>query len=295
MSGSEVEWPETLVLKTGQESDKDAAAPGPLMTPEMFSVLIERFSGFSTDLTKLVSELARQATQALDELYKIRSAVDLKKRELKTLHDIEASTDSLKQLTEEHRREKASFEQFMEGRHKAWEEEKSRRAQEEKEHLENLRVRRQHEEEEYRHRRAVEQLKAQQKLEEELRAIQQKGLEKQQALERDCLEREQALKAKELEWIQLIQELEQFMSRLTRRAQSPFAKEPFVQPVSDREEASSPGREKTSQELDPLEGPKPSLASLREMLLSQGRRIETLNAEQPKFAPQNPQNSGSEA
>ena len=35
----------------------------------------------------------------------------------------------------------------------------------------------------------------------------------------ECLERERILKQKEMEWVQLIRELEQFMAKLTTRAQ----------------------------------------------------------------------------
>ena len=92
-------------------------------------------------------------------------------------------------------------------------------------------------------------------------AAQQQSLKKQQALERDCLERELALKEKELEWVQLIQELEQFMSKLTRRAQAQTATR--VGPAAPDQ----------SGQKDP-DGT--DIASLKEMLLSQGQRIENI-------------------
>ncbi len=114
------------------------------------------------------------------------------------------------------------------------------------------------------------ELRAQQKLEEELKAVQQESLEKQQALERDCLQRELILKEKELEWVQLIQELEQFMSKLTRRTQAHAAARPG-------EAAAQPEfQEAASAELKPSEVEPNSISSLKEMLVSQGRRIETL-------------------
>jgi hypothetical protein len=54
-------------------------------------------------------------------------------------------------------------------------------------------------------------------LAEELQSIQKKNQADQEALERDFLERDLHLKQKELEWMQLVQELEQFMSKLGNR------------------------------------------------------------------------------
>jgi hypothetical protein len=304
-SGEKLEQePVQKLDKTSSGSDAAGAAPDagnptlePLMTPEALSVQVERFSRLSSDMAKLLSELSQEAKKSLDQLNGIRLAVDLKKKELKTLNE---SAASLKQLIEDHRLQRENLDRLMEGQRRVWEEEKTRRAQQEREYLEDLKIQRQREEEEYRHMWAVEQLKAQQKLEEELRTIQQKSLEKQQALERDCLQREQTLKEKELEWIQLIQELEQFMSRLARHAQSPSAvhaelhtKEPSMQSdfavlgssLADSEDASKDQSLIQDRPLSPIFGnaltdePKPSLSSLKEMLLSQGRRIESLNAE----------------
>ncbi len=282
---------------TGAEPDTGNPALEPLMTPEALSAQVERFSRLSSAMAKLLSELSLEAKKSLDQLGKIRLAVDLKKKELKTLNE---SAASLKQKIEDHRLQRENLDRLMEGQRRSWEEEKSRRTQQEREYLENLKIQRQREEEEYRHIWAVEQLKAQQKLEEELRTIQQRSLEKQQALERDCLQREQTLKEKELEWIQLIQELEQFMARLARHAQSQSAtyselhtKEPALQSDFAVPNSTAMNGEETSKDQDltqsrPLspilgnaltEESKPSLSSLKEMLLSQGRRIENLNAE----------------
>jgi len=315
MNRAEAERPEPLgenlehqpvqaLDKTPGGSDATGAAPDtgnptaePLITPEALSAQVERFSRLSSDMAKLLSELSLEAKKSLDQLDKIRLAVDLKRKEFKALSE---SAASAKLQIEDHRMQRENLDHLMEGQRRAWEEEKARRAQQEREYLENLKIQRQREEEEYRHMWAVEQLKAQQKLEEELRTIQQRSLEKQQALERDCLQREQTLKEKELEWIQLIQELEQFMSRLARHTQSQsaaytelHAKEPSLQsdfavlnsPAANEEEKSRDQSLNQNRPLSPIFGnalteeSQPSLSSLKEMLLSQGRRIENLNAE----------------
>jgi hypothetical protein len=205
------------------EADADNSVLEPIMPSEVFSGRIKRFSSLGSEMTKLLSELSKDMQESLDQLQRIRSEINLKKEELKTLHDIEVSAISLGQLIEDHRLQKENLEYLIESQRKVWEEERARRAQEEREYLENLKRQRQREEEEYKHARALKESEGRKKLEEELRGIRQKGLEDQQALESDCLERERTLKEKELEWIQLVQELEQFMSRLIQRTRSQAA------------------------------------------------------------------------
>jgi hypothetical protein len=98
-----------------------------------------------------------------------------------------------------------------------WEEEKSMRAQESQEYFECLKAERQREEEEYRRQCAVEHSKAKRELEVELQSIKKKNQAYLEALEKSFLERDLHLKQKELEWVQLVQELEQFMSKLGKR------------------------------------------------------------------------------
>jgi hypothetical protein len=242
---------------------------------EKLSTEISRFTSLSSELTELLAPLSREIRSSAEHLTRIRAEADLKKKELKDLHGIELSVAALDRLASEHQRQKESLERLIIDQRALWEAEKERRSQEEKDYAENLRLRREREEEEYRQKWAVEKLKAQQKLEEEMKGIQQERLQKLQALERDCLERELVLKEKELEWVQLIQELEQFMSKLTRRTHSqsgaklgPDAAgsqaQPFVQ-SQDHPELPSPKEPESA-----------DITSLKEMLTSQGRKIENL-------------------
>jgi chromosome segregation ATPase len=187
---------------------------------EKLSVQMERFTNLSSEITKILSELDREVKESMDQLQGIRSAVDFKKKELKTLHDIDVSATALERLIEDHRLQREDLERVMESQRNAWEEEKARRVEEERQYLENLQIQRQREQEEHRQMLAAERLAAQQKLEEELQEVRQRNLEKQKALERDFMAREQVLNEKELEWGRLIQELEQFVAKLTMRAQS---------------------------------------------------------------------------
>ena len=282
MSGAEIDQPGGF-NQTATEAGSRITEPNqpdvypdemnfePLMRAEKLLGDIERFSNLSSELTQVMLRLSREIKISSEQLNRIRSEVESRKNELKTIRGIEASAAALQRITEDYRQQKESFERIMANQRTLWEEEKGNRAREEKEYLENLRMRREREEEENRQKWAAEKLKAQQKLDEELKAIQQESLEKQQALERDCLQRELILKEKELEWVQLIQELEQFMSKLTRRTQAHAAARPgeaAAQPAF-QETASSEQMAKEPGEVD-------SISSLKEMLVSQGRRIETL-------------------
>ncbi len=255
-SDKDSEGPETIHPDVAPDEMETA-----LLRAEKLSIEIERFSGLSSELTSLLAIFSQEIKASAEQLVRISAAVDSKKKELKNLHRIEASVAALDRLAAEHQRQKEALERLMADQRAQWEAEKSRRVREEREYAENIRVRRDRDEEEYRQRWAAEKLKAQQKFEEEMRAIQQERLQKQQALERDCLERELALKEKELEWVQLIQELEQFMSKLTRRTQSQTASrlEPLAAGQQDREDSEAA-----------------DITSLKDMLVSQGRRIEGL-------------------
>jgi hypothetical protein len=203
---------------------------------EELSVASERFSNLSSGLMGVLADLSRIIRTSAEELGAIQSAVDLKKSELKRLHDIDVAAETLERLLESQRKQKENFEAQMESDRRAWEEEKTRRSQEreqeENAYAESLKMRRRSEEEEYKLTWELEKAHAQQQLEEELRLIQQESRLKQEAVEKNCMQRELALKEKELEWAQLVQELEQFMSKLTRRAQSRFA-DPLDSPMAE--------------------------------------------------------------
>jgi hypothetical protein len=250
MSGSEFEQAET---SDPTISDRESGVPesldsfpdemkfAPLMSAEELALVIERFSGISSELTGILSRLAREVIISAEQLDRARSAVDSKKKELKTLHGIEATAVALERLALDRQQQKETLDRAIAAQRAVWEEGKANRAQEEREYLENLRIRREREEEEYRQAWAAEKLRKQQRLEEELSAIHRENLQKQQEMERDYIERELRLKEKELEWVRLIEELEQFMSKLAQRAKAQIVtrsepalkKEPYPTAASD--------------------------------------------------------------
>ena len=256
---------------------------------------IERFSHLSSDLKDCLSGITRKIINSLNELKSIQQAAVQKKRELMDLYEIEASAAALKKLHEEHRLKQSEFENFMETQRRLWEEEKALKEREDEEYRQSLISRRQQEDEDFKNRLAQEQSIIRQKLEEELGQIRRQSSEKQELQERDLIKREQALKEKELEWVKLIQELELFMARLMERTHR--KKNTGAIAAGDRKRDSIPIprsltteapastvkhgciEEKTGAAggLDERAGP--SVASIREMLLSQERRIENIQAD----------------
>lgn len=205
MSGASVQPAESLeesqetnvvmMASAGSGTEKLTGQSDPMIPEEDFSAGIERFSHLSSDLTEVLLDLSRIVRNSAERLKEIQSAVEEKKSELTRLQA------------------------QIESERRAYEEERMLRIEQEKEYAENLILQRQREEEEYRRVWSSEKARAQQQLEEDLRLIQEENRLKQEIAERELLQREMALKEKELEWVQLTQELDEFMSRLSKRVQ----------------------------------------------------------------------------
>ncbi len=256
---------------------------------------IERFSHLSSELKDCLSGITRKIINSLNELKSIKQDAAQKKKELMDLFEIEASAATLIKLREEHRLKQSEFENFMENQRRLWEEEKALKEREDEEYRQSQMSRRQQEEEDLKQRLAREETLIRQKLEEELIQIRRQNTEKQELLHRDLMKREQALKKKELEWVKLIQELELFMARLMARTHR--EKTTDVLAAGDRRKGSIPiSRGPTSDTVaangnhrgagekngipgDTDERADPSVTSLREMLLSQERRIENIQSD----------------
>jgi hypothetical protein len=205
------------VLMADEKSEEPATVE-PEFNAEMLSAKAERFSGLSAEIAKILSELFNDLKISLDTLHAVQSAVDLKKNELKMLHDLDVSAVSLKQLIEDHRVQTENLECLIRSRRARWEEEKARLDREEKEYRDILKIQRQREEEEYRSMWAEEQLDAQKRLEEDLESVRQNCHRMQETMEKTWLEREQIIRGKELECSRLIHEIERFMLKLSMHA-----------------------------------------------------------------------------
>jgi hypothetical protein len=188
--------------------------PQPFTGAEKLLLGMDRFSGLSSEMIALLSSLYQEINKSAEELHAARSAVELERKEIESLREAEISAIALQQQIEEIKQQKESLEGLIIVQRNEWEAEKARRAREEKEYYENRQTLREREDEEYKRAWTAERLKAQQSLEEELNAVRQRSLEAQEAAERNFFNRDLVLKKKEQEWGQLIQELEQFLSKL---------------------------------------------------------------------------------
>jgi len=162
---------------------------------EKFSLAMERFSVLSTEMITLLMGLSQEINKSVEELHAVRSAVEVKKKELGTLHETEQSVRAL-QL------QKEKLEQLIGDRRRSWEEEIAQRESEK---------------EEFRKFWAAEQFRARQELEEEIQSIRQQNCEVREAAEKELSMREEILKSKELEWNRLIDELDQLLTKLAGR------------------------------------------------------------------------------
>jgi len=212
--GNDPVWDNALPQTEVLPADQSAVLLGvePLLSGEGLSAQLARFTHLNSELTVVLLGLSREVKNGLNQLNLIRSMIENKKGELKNLHDIEGTIAERDRLIEDSRLEKASFDRMMATQRAEWEAEKARHAREEAEYLENLRLQRQREEEEYR-------TAFQAKMNEELRIVRENNRKQQELLENHYREREQQLQQRGQEWAQLAAEMEQLISKINRCAQ----------------------------------------------------------------------------
>lgn len=202
--------PQTISMDAAMELLSRSSFAG----AEKFSLAMERFSVLSTEMITLLMGLSQEINKSVEELNAVRSAVDIKKKELETLLEAEQSARALQQQTEALQRQKEELEKVIGDQRRSWEEETAQRESERRERQEAWNA---------------EQLKARQELEEEIQAIRQRTREAQEAADRELAAREEILKSKELEWNALIQELERFLSGLAGQSAPPSFAPAFLQ------------------------------------------------------------------
>jgi hypothetical protein len=184
---------------------------------------MDRFADLSKEMIALISELSRSVHESENQLKAINTEIDLKKNELITLHAIDAAAVSMKQMEEAQQVQKEQLERLISDQHCLWEEEKERIAQEEHEFLENLKIQRRLEEEEYRRARISENQEMHRKFKQELQTVWQKAIARQEEEESKLLQREQIIIDKEREIALLIQALDAFLSQWEMRLNLPEA------------------------------------------------------------------------
>jgi colicin import membrane protein len=116
----------------------------------------------------------------------------------------DTAATALDQMVQDYAREQR-LETEIAAQRAAWEEESSRVERERREQEESLRKQRQREIEDYVYKKALERKKAQDKYDEEQRALERKNQERQEALEKGWQQREASLKEREEEFARLPQ------------------------------------------------------------------------------------------
>ena len=183
----------------------------------------QSISALSVQISKALAEVSDNLIAEVQRLATIREAVALESEGLRRLHKIDIAATSLDQLVQDYDSKKEALETERSAERAAWDVEGKARERAEKEYDENLKKQRQRETEEYEYKKALDRKKAQDKYDEETRALEKKNREKQEALERTWQEREGAIKEREEEYLRLQQEVGSFSPRLqveTERAKS---------------------------------------------------------------------------
>jgi colicin import membrane protein len=163
----------------------------------------QRISGLSIEITKSLAGVSEQLIEEVRRLTAIREAVELEKRDLQRLHQIDVAAASLDQLVQDYARKREEFEQETAAQRAEW-----------KEQEENLRKQRARELEDFEYKKALERKKAQDKYDEDIRLRDKKNQEKQESLEKTWQAREAAIKEQEEEIARLRDEAAKFPSRL---------------------------------------------------------------------------------
>ena len=174
----------------------------------------QRISALSVQISKTLAEVSDDLIAEVQRLATSREAVALERAELDRLHKIDVTATALDQLVQDYDSKRQALEAEMSAQHTAWNAEVKATERADKESDENLRRQRQRETDEYDYKKAIERKKAQDKFDEEMRALEKKNREKQEILEKSWQEREAALKEREEELARLRHEVGDFPSRL---------------------------------------------------------------------------------
>ena len=180
---------------------------------------VQRISGLNREISKALAGFSEQLVEEVSRLVEVREAIELEKRDLARLHQMDVAATALDQLVQDHARRKQELEEEIAAQRTAWEEETRTVERERKEQEDGLKKQRQREIDEYEYKKALERKKAQDKYEEEMRLLEKKNQEKQEALEKSWQQREAALREREEELARLRQEVEQLPKRLEKETQ----------------------------------------------------------------------------
>ncbi len=236
--------------------------------------LVQRITALGLEVSKTLSDLSSKLTAENNLLTSLREAVSLEKQEIEKLHKMDVGATALDQLIAGYEQKKSALEAETASQRSEWSEEQARRAQEQKEHEENLKKQRQREKEEYEYQKTGERKKEADAYEEGARLQERKNAEKQEVLEKGWQAREAALKASEEDFGRLRKEVADFPARLKQESERSAAE--AVKALELRRQQELLVLQKDSEAERRLGELK--VKSLEESVARQSREIESLGA-----------------
>jgi colicin import membrane protein len=183
--------------------------------------VVQQVSGLGLEISKALSDLSAKLVEEVNRLASVRQAVELEQKELQRLHKIDIGATALDQLVQDYRQEKERQDAEIAAQRAAWEAESEQTEGERKEQEENLKKLRQREMDDYEYKKALERKRAQDKYDEEVRAVEKKNKERQETLEKDWSRREAELKEREEELAR--KESQEFAARLRSESEQAAA------------------------------------------------------------------------
>ncbi len=194
-----------------QQSEKELLQS---LQPLTVETLAQQISDLSLEVPKALGQISAKLVEKFQLLESIRDAIEIEKRELKKLHDIDVVATSLEFLLKEFEEKKSSIEAEVAQRRQAWLEEGRTHEQANREFEENLKKLRAREKEEFEYQRQLEKKKELDKFSEEQRVRQREASEKQSQLEKQWESREADLKSREDELQTLRSTANEFQARV---------------------------------------------------------------------------------
>jgi hypothetical protein len=210
--------PKTTELGRRQEAELRAAVDGVSVDG-----VVQKITHLGLEISRSLTAVSERLVEQVQQLDRVRQAVQLEKTELERLHKIDVAATALDQLVAEHRaqQEKLEAEHVELEASRAQEDKERERLRKEQEDA--LRKARDREAEEYEYKKSTERKKAQDKFDEQMQKLDKQNREKQEAQEKDWAQREASLKAREEELAVLRKDAETFPARLKKEVDAAVA------------------------------------------------------------------------
>ena len=185
--------------------------------------VVEQMSKLGLEISRTLGGVSEKLVGEIERLASVREAVEIERKELERLHQIDVAATALDQLVGDYEAKQSELEKEIAGHRAVWEENTANTERERKEQDEALRKQRQRDIDEYEYKKGLERKRAQDKYDEEVSRQEKKNAEKQETLEKSWAQREAAIREQEDELARLRKEAADFPARLQREVQQASA------------------------------------------------------------------------